>query len=123
MAEINHIKHFIEKDVIKKIQKGVKPKILIVRNPSIRGKYHNNDYDLSINFSHNFLVSAAIYTLRQYDVWTIKSHRVLTWDNTNGIHIISDWGTLASVSDRSTFDIYGQQDTIVIDMNDIKTKY
>ena len=123
MAELNHIKHFIEKDVIKKIQKGVKPKILIVRNPSIRGKYHNSDYDLSINFSHNFLVSAAIYTLRQYDVWTIKSHRVLTWDNTNGIHIISDWGTLASVSDRSTFDIYGQQDTIVIDMNDIKTKY
>ena len=58
-------------------------------NPSNKEKNQGNEYDFTINFSHNWLVSATIYALRQYDIWTIITHRVVEWDNSKGIHIVS----------------------------------
>ena len=72
---------------------------------------------MTINFSHNWLVSATIYALRQYDIWTIITHRVVEWDNSKGIHIVSIWGELASVEDRNTFNFLAKKNTVIIDMN------
>ena len=91
LTELNFIRKHIEQDVLKIIESGEKPSILIIRNPSIKENNQGNDYDLTINFSHNWLVSATIYALRQYDIWTIITHRVVEWDNSKGIHIVSIW--------------------------------
>ena len=117
LTELNFIRKHIEQDVLKIIESGEKPSILIIRNPSIKENNQGNDYDLTINFSHNWLVSATIYALRQYDIWTIITHRVIEWDNSKGIHIVSIWGELASVEDRNTFNFLAKKNTVIIDMN------
>ena len=101
---------------------GEKPTILIIRNPSIKEVNQGNDFDLTINFSHNWLVSAAIYTLRQYELRTILTHKVITWKNDLGIHITSHWGELASVDDVNTFNLLAKKNTVIIDMNKLSIK-
>ena len=122
LTELNYIRSHIEKDVLRIIKSGEKPSILIIRNPSIKESNQGNDFDLTINFSHNWLVSATIYALRQYDIWTIITHRVIEWDNSKGIHIVSIWGELASVEDKNTFNLLAKKNTVIIDMNKLTIK-
>ncbi len=122
LTELNHIKKHIENDVLKIVNSGEKPTILIIRNPSIKEVNQGNDFDLTINFSHNWLVSAAIYTLRQYELRTILTHKVITWKNDLGIHITSHWGELASVDDVNTFNLLAKKNTVIIDMNKLSIK-
>ena len=122
MTEMDHIKKHIEKNVLKIVKSGEKPTIIIIRNPNFKEVNQGNDYDLTINHSHNWLISATIYTLRQYDIKTIRSHKVITWKNDLGIHILSDWGELASVNNISTFNLHTKKNTVIIDMNELKIR-
>jgi len=122
LTEINFIKKHIEENVLQIINSGEKPTIIIIRNPSIKEVNQGNDFDLTINFSHNWLVSATIYTLRQYELRTILTHKVITWKNDLGIHLTSHWGELASVDDINTFNLLKKKNTVIIDMNKLSIK-
>ena len=117
LTEINYIKKSVERDVLKIIESGKKPTIIILRNPDIMKIKPGNDFNLTINHSHNWLVSATIYTLRQYNIKTIPTYKVLTWENDHLIHITSSWGELASVNDINKLNLQTKNNTVIIDMN------
>tara|TARA_X000000368_G_C23042554_1_gene717671 strand:- start:290 stop:2020 length:1731 start_codon:yes stop_codon:yes gene_type:complete len=117
LTEINYIKKHIEKDILKIIESGGKPTIIILRNPDIMKVKPGNDFDLTINYSHNWLISATIYTLRQFNINTILSYKVLKWRTDHGIHITSDWGELASVNDINSLNLQTKKNAVIIDMN------
>ena len=126
--EMNHIRKNIEEKVLKVIESGNKPTIIIIRNPNIKEYVPDNDYNVSTNYSHNWLISACIYSLRQYDIKTIRKHKVFGWDN-NGILISSVWGMLASVDDVTKYNLSHENpkknfasNTIIIDMNELHFK-
>lgn len=122
LTELNYIKKHIENDVLSIVNAGEKPTIVIIRNSNIGEVHYGNDYDLAINYSHNWLISATIYTLRQYKLRSILTHKVITWKNDLGIHITSHWGELASVDDKNTFNLLTRKNTVIIDMNKLKIK-
>jgi hypothetical protein len=123
LAEINYIKKHIKKDILKIIESGEKPTIIILRNPDIMKIKPGNDFDLTINYSHNWLISATIYTLRQFNINTILSYKVLKWRADHAIHITSDWGELASVNDIDSLNLQTKKNTVIIDMNKLSITY
>ena len=116
VAEINHIASHIEINSSKFLVNN-KSTIIIIRDNTEKNLLFN-DYDLRINDTHNWLVSATIYLLRKYEINTIPSHKVLNWDE-DKIHISSYWGDLISLNSLKNINLNNYKNKIIINMKNI----
>ncbi len=117
VTELSYIEENINKKFLNGYNDSSNKKIIVIRSSKPVYELYN-DYDMRINYSNNWLISATIYVLRKYNIDIVQTHKVMKWEEEN-IHIKSKWGEIISVNSINEIDFKYSQDDIIINMNNI----
>jgi hypothetical protein len=124
--EMNYIRSYIERDVLPKIEDGKKVTIYLLqdnRTSSLENNFRSMEYGMTINYSNNWLISAANFIMRQYGYESsINPWKVIKWNEQEEIYIKTYWGAfLSSNKLNKRFQVKDNSQVVVIDMSRLGT--
>ncbi|MEQ9115912.1 MAG: hypothetical protein RLN62_03870 [Rickettsiales bacterium] len=125
LHEMNYIRSNIELKALDNIKNNGETTIYIIKNNGksyAKNNFSSLEYGFSTNYSHNWLVSATTYLMRQYGYESIigQPYEFLQWDD-KAIHLKTSWGNIISGKSIDSVNIKDKTNLVVIDMNKLGT--